>query len=67
MAEAEHSSGFRINEVEQIPIAAVLVISPLTVKTRITRAITKLGVRDRVQLVILAYEHGLVSPSPTDP
>ncbi|MFF0247167.1 response regulator [Streptosporangium sandarakinum] len=47
-------------------IAAALVISPLTVKTHITRAITKLGVRDRVQLVILAYEHGLVSPSPTD-
>ncbi|WP_043636033.1 response regulator transcription factor [Nonomuraea candida] len=46
-------------------IAAALVISPLTVKTHITRAITKLGVRDRVQLVILAYEHGLVSPSPT--
>ncbi|MEU4579675.1 response regulator transcription factor [Nonomuraea sp. NPDC023979] len=48
-------------------IAAALVISPLTVKTHITRAITKLGVRDRVQLVILAYEHGLVSPSPTNP
>ncbi|GAA3428889.1 response regulator transcription factor [Streptosporangium nondiastaticum] len=47
-------------------IAAALVISPLTVKTHITRAITKLGVRDRVQLVILAYEHGLVSPSPAD-
>ncbi|MFC4115181.1 response regulator transcription factor [Nonomuraea zeae] len=47
-------------------IAAALVISPLTVKTHITRAITKLGVRDRVQLVILAYEHGLVSPAPTD-
>ncbi|WP_067811514.1 response regulator [Actinomadura kijaniata] len=41
-------------------IAAALVISPLTVKTHVTRAITKLGVRDRVQLVILAYEHGLV-------
>ncbi|MGK5554292.1 response regulator [Actinomadura kijaniata] len=40
-------------------IAAALGISPLTVKTHVTRAITKLGVRDRVQLVILAYEHGL--------
>ncbi|WP_169978423.1 response regulator transcription factor [Microbispora sp. H10836] len=45
-------------------IAAALVISSLTVKTHITRAITKLGVRDRVQLVILAYEHGLVGSSP---
>jgi DNA-binding NarL/FixJ family response regulator len=44
-------------------IARELVISPLTAKTHITRAITKLGVRDRVQLVILAYEDGLVGPS----
>ncbi|GLY94252.1 response regulator transcription factor [Actinoplanes sp. NBRC 103695] len=44
-------------------IAAELVISPLTAKTHITRAIAKLGVRDRVQLVILAYEDGLVEPS----
>ncbi|MFE6850188.1 response regulator [Streptomyces sp. NPDC057674] len=43
-------------------IAAVLVISPLTAKTHISRAITKLGLRDRVQLVITAYEHGLVGP-----
>ncbi|WP_327089139.1 response regulator transcription factor [Nonomuraea sp. NBC_01738] len=40
-------------------IAQTLTISPLTVKTHISRAITKLGVRDRVQLVILAYESGL--------
>ncbi|GIF18049.1 DNA-binding NarL/FixJ family response regulator [Actinoplanes tereljensis] len=42
-------------------IARELVISPLTAKTHITRAITKLGVRDRVQLVIIAFEDGLVS------
>ncbi|MFD7862966.1 response regulator [Streptomyces sp. NPDC059783] len=41
-------------------IAAQLVISPLTAKTHVTRAIAKLGVRDRAQLVILAYETGLV-------
>ncbi|UQU66598.1 response regulator transcription factor [Couchioplanes caeruleus] len=40
-------------------IARRLVISPLTAKTHITRAISKLGVRDRVQLVIVAYEEGL--------
>lgn len=43
-------------------IAERLVISPLTAKTHITRAIAKLEVRDRVQLVILAYESGLVRP-----
>ncbi|MFI6535644.1 response regulator [Nonomuraea sp. NPDC050547] len=43
-------------------IAERLVISPLTAKTHITRAITKLNVRDRVQLVILAYESGLIRP-----
>ncbi|WP_328460807.1 response regulator transcription factor [Actinoplanes sp. NBC_00393] len=41
-------------------IARELVISPLTAKTHVTRAIAKLGVRDRVQLVIVAYEDGLV-------
>jgi DNA-binding NarL/FixJ family response regulator len=43
-------------------IADRLTISPLTAKTHITRAISKLNVRDRVQLVILAYESGLVQP-----
>jgi DNA-binding NarL/FixJ family response regulator len=43
-------------------IARALVISPLTAKTHITRAIAKLGVRDRVQLVIVAFEDGLVGP-----
>lgn len=43
-------------------IARALFISPLTAKTHITRAISKLGVRDRVQLVILAYETGLIKP-----
>ncbi|WP_031160668.1 response regulator [Streptosporangium roseum] len=43
-------------------IAAKLVISPLTAKTHVTRALMKLNVRDRAQLVILAYETGLVQP-----
>jgi DNA-binding NarL/FixJ family response regulator len=41
-------------------IAAKLTISPLTAKTHVARAITKLGLRDRVQLVIVAFETGLV-------
>ncbi|MEV4615760.1 response regulator transcription factor [Kitasatospora sp. NPDC049258] len=41
-------------------IAAELCISPATVKTYLTRLLAKLGARDRVQLVILAYETGLV-------
>jgi DNA-binding NarL/FixJ family response regulator len=43
-------------------IASRLVISPLTAKTHVTRALGKLGLRDRVQLVIWAYETGVVHP-----
>jgi DNA-binding NarL/FixJ family response regulator len=43
-------------------IAARLYLSPLTVKTHVSRAMTKLDARDRAQLVVLAYETGLVSP-----
>lgn len=38
-----------------------MVISPLTAKTHVNRAMTKLGARDRAQLVVLAYESGLVA------
>lgn len=41
-------------------IAARLFLSPLTAKTHVNRAMTKLGVRDRAQLVVLAYSAGLV-------
>ncbi|MGW4897452.1 response regulator [Kitasatospora sp. NPDC004240] len=44
-------------------IAAELTISPATVKTYVTRLLSKLHARDRVQLVILAYEAGLVTIS----
>jgi DNA-binding NarL/FixJ family response regulator len=43
-------------------IADRLVISPLTAKTHINRAMAKLHARDRAQLVVLAYESGLVTP-----
>jgi len=43
-------------------IGEQLVISPLTAKTHVSRIMTKLGARDRAQLVVVAYETGLVTP-----
>lgn len=43
-------------------IAAKLVISPLTAKTHVNRTMTKLVAHDRAQLVIIAYESGLLQP-----
>jgi DNA-binding NarL/FixJ family response regulator len=47
-------------------IAEVLVISPTTAKTHVSRAMTKLGARDRAQLVVFAYETGLARPGWAD-
>ncbi len=47
-------------------IAARLFLSPLTVKTHINRAMAKLDVRDRAQLVVIAYQSGLVRPGDTE-
>ena len=44
-------------------IAERLVVSPLTAKTHVNRAMTKLDARDRAQLVVIAYQCGLVSPA----
>ncbi|RBQ18853.1 DNA-binding response regulator [Spongiactinospora rosea] len=43
-------------------IAARLVLSPATVKTHVSRIMTKLRARDRAQVVVLAYEGGLITP-----
>ncbi|WP_049567808.1 response regulator [Streptomyces sp. SBT349] len=43
-------------------IARRLVLSPATAKTHVSRIMTKLNVRDRAQLVILAYETGMITP-----
>jgi DNA-binding NarL/FixJ family response regulator len=42
-------------------IAERMVLSPLTAKTHVSRAMTKLGARDRAQLVVFAYQSGLVA------
>ncbi|WP_348537329.1 response regulator transcription factor [Paenarthrobacter nicotinovorans] len=44
-------------------IAAALFLTRTTARTYVSRILTKLGARDRAQLVVIAYESGLVGPS----
>ncbi|MBZ6192553.1 LuxR C-terminal-related transcriptional regulator [Streptomyces olivaceus] len=43
-------------------MATRLVVSPLTAKSHVSRIMAKLGARDRTQVVVTAYEYGMVSP-----
>ncbi|HEX5510095.1 MAG TPA: LuxR C-terminal-related transcriptional regulator, partial [Actinomycetales bacterium] len=44
-------------------IAHALYLGEATVRTHVTRILSKLGLRDRIQAVVLAYETGMVTPS----
>ncbi|MBA2947559.1 response regulator transcription factor [Streptomyces himalayensis] len=77
LAPPEHLSALTDREREVMALAAEgksnneiaeeLFVSPLTVRTHVHRAMPKLDARDRAQLVVIAYQSGLVRPTPPSP
>ena len=65
-ARARGPAGGRARRVERSRSATTLFMAEATVKTHVGRLLAKLGARDRVQLVVFAYESGLVRPG-SDP
>jgi len=47
-------------------VAQELIVSETTVKTHVARVLMKLGLRDRIQAVVLAYESGIIQPGAED-